>query len=247
MNSKRRVTVCCHASGAASVRQCRAKGLLTIRMDAPSGRATLCRRSANHLYGGSAVKHKIILYALGAVLLNTTTNADAGLGNLWKRQTQCGDCCPPGDCCATECCNTRCVAECKSVTVTKDCWQTECEQVCIPPVTLPCCKCLFGKGSGSGGCGACGQSGCGGCGSGGAPGRPPECCRQSILQRIFGKCAGCRTRCINTLKKHEYDCEETVVEWKCVNGGSCGTESYCEPACSAPASCAPACSAPVGP
>lgn len=197
------------------------------------------------------MKHRILLYALGAVLLTSTTNAYAGLGNLWKRQAECGDCCPPTDCCATECCDTRCVAECKSVTVKKHCWKTECEQVCIPPVTLPCCKCLFGKGSDCGnGCGhGCGTDGCGGCGSGCGSCGPKDCCKQSILQRIFGKCAGCRTRCVNTLKKHEYECEETVVEWKCVNGDCCGTESCCEPACAAPAccapvGCAPACNAP---
>lgn len=182
-----------------------------------------------------------------AMLAAVSAPASAGLRDWCRRDAECGDGC------TSQCCPTMCVPECKSVTVKKHCWNTECEQVCIPPVTLPCCKCLFG-GKANGGCcdSGCGGDGCGGCGSGCSK----RCCKNSLLQRLFSRCAGCRTRCVTRLKKHEYECEKTVVEWKCVPCGGCGdgcgtgccdTGACCEPGCCAPPRCAaPACCAPGG-
>lgn len=174
------------------------------------------------------MKYPRIQIVAFAIVTAASAIAPAGLIELCSRG--CSD-----NCCAEQaCCATKCVPEYKSVKVKKHCWQTECEEVCIPPVTLPCCKCLF-KGA------FCRRGKCQGCADGCSSGdccgsgcRNNECCRNSLLQRMFSCCAGCRTRCVNRLKKHEYECEETAVEWKCVRTGCCDQGACCEPDCCAP-------------
>ena len=173
------------------------------------------------------MRYVITNTAVLAVMLIPHINIEAGdfCGS------QCGDYCRADQCC------TRCVPECKSVTVKKHCWQTECEEVCIPPVKLPCCKCLFG-GKNNGCNNGCCDNSCGGCGNG----CDSDCCKNSFLQRLFARCAGCRTRCVSKLKKHEYECEKNVIEWKCVKSGGC-----CDSSCTTGACCEPQCCAPFTP
>lgn len=190
------------------------------------------------------MKSIIIKGVILALLLATPSASNGGLRDYFSKRDKCDTEC--GDYCGAQPCPTKCVPECKTVVVEKHCWQTECEQVCIPPVTLPCCKCLFKGKCNGGGCSECGDRGCcdSGCGSCGAD-CSQDCCRNSLLQRLFSKCAGCRTRCVTRLKKHEYECEETKVEWHCVpcggccDSGCCDTGACCEPECAAPACCAP--------
>lgn len=168
------------------------------------------------------------------LLVAVPSVATAGSG-LCRKSSRCGD-----YCCA-ERCEKKCVGECKSVTETKHCWNTECDEVCVPPVRLPCCKCLLKGMCGKGKCGSCcscGDSGC--CDSNSC--RQDPCCREGLLHRLFSKCAGCRIRCVSRLKKHEYDCEKNVIEWKVACGGGCCSNDCCETG----AHCAPACCAPDG-
>lgn len=172
--------------------------------------------------------------AVFALTIAAGSMANAGLG-FCSSSSNCGDYCGP------ESCQPRCVGECKSVDVKKHCWKTECEQVAVPPVRLPCCKCflkglcLKNKACSCCGCGGQGCSGCSTC-------QQESCCRNGLLQRLFSKCAGCRVRCVNRLKKHEYECEKNVIEWKtayggCAAGGGCEVGSVCDPQCSAPGGC----------
>ena len=174
------------------------------------------------------MKYRMIQVAMLAIMVAAPSIASAGLM----------DCLKGGGCCAEKvtCC-TKCVPEYKTEKVKKHCWCTECDEVCIPPVTLPCCKSMFGKLCGRGKCGGCSDGSCGSCGSC----CETKCCNNGLLKKLFGCCAGCRTRCVSKLKKHEYECEKCVVEWKCVrcgccDNGCCETGACCEPQC-----CAPAC------
>lgn len=153
-----------------------------------------------------------------AVLL---TASQVSMAGLWRHSSGCSanDSSACGD--ARACCKT-CVGECKSVTVKKQCWTTECEDVCIPPVQLPCCLCLFQGNrhrckSGD----ACCQPGCtDGCTTSCSSSKA-DCCRNSLLRRMFAKCAGCRVRSVSRLKSEEYECQENVVEWKAEFCGPC--------------------------
>lgn len=119
-----------------------------------------------------------------------------------------------------------CCPECKTVKEEKQCWQTECETICVPPVTLPCCGCLFsGRCCGSGcecrsSC-SCGDAGCPICS------RQSACCKNSLLRKVFGKFCCCQARCVKKLKPHKYECEKTEVEWKVVCPDSCNCCDSC--------------------
>lgn len=168
--------------------------------------------------------HPLRHTALVLLTLALPAAASAGSGPCSDGCAQVGDYCCPQPGCRT------CVPECRTVKETRHCWCTECEEICIPPVQLPCCRCLFG-GAAANGCnagGGCCESGCTGCPSC----CQRDCCKDGLLQRLFRRCAGCRTRCVKVLKKHEYDCQTTDVEWKvqcCGTGGCCDTGACCAP------------------
>ncbi|MEZ6129426.1 MAG: hypothetical protein R3C59_12150 [Planctomycetaceae bacterium] len=183
------------------------------------------------------MKHFLTYAVLSTVLTSIPSATTAG---LWSRQADCEEprccaetcsdgsccgsigcdgtaCCDSGHCCRSEC--KTCKGECKSIKVKKYCWQTECEDVCIPPVQLPCCRCLF-----KGKCRGCCDAGAGGCSSGctGCPTcQPAPCCQNGLLKKLFGRCAGCRVRCVSRLKAEDYECEKNVMEWSVVSCGDC--------------------------
>ncbi|MCA9083273.1 MAG: hypothetical protein KDA81_04415 [Planctomycetaceae bacterium] len=165
------------------------------------------------------------LLIAAALVLLIQHNSQAGLGF----HTSCSDRC-------TESCQMMCVPECKVEKVEKHCWQTECDTVTVPPVTLPCCKCLLhgrkkcccNRGCSDGSCTGCCES------------SKNNCCKNSLLRKVFGKFACCDVKCVTKLKPHKYECEECVVDWKLVSAGSCGCcsscgdTSLCPPSCGAP-------------
>ncbi|HIK94645.1 MAG TPA: hypothetical protein EYG03_22090 [Planctomycetes bacterium] len=113
-----------------------------------------------------------------------------------------------------------CQAECKIVKVTRHCFETECKPICIPPVTLPCCrlKKLFG-GAGNDEC------------------SDDACRRNGLLHRLCSKLTAGRIRHVNTYSKKEYECgTKCVCEWKvvcrgagCCELGCCNDGSLCTP------------------
>lgn len=142
------------------------------------------------------------------------TQVEAGLFSFCR--SSCGE--NSGRCCEPEC---------TSVTVKKKCWETECEEVVIPPVCLPSCRDILrnmcpsksccGAGSCGSGSGSCGQGSCceAGCSTESSPCHlPGKSCGTGLLAKIFGKHAKCRVRCVNRLKSDTYESEETKVEWK---------------------------------
>lgn len=168
---------------------------------------------------------------LTAMLCIYQSSAPAG---ICKLGSSCGDCGQKSRCPSDYCC----VPECKSEKVMRSCYETDCEAVVIPPVTLPCCKCslkkLFRKGG-------CSEGGCGSCDNG--------CCNDSLLHKLCSKFTKCRVRCVNTYSKKEYERgTKCVCEWKAVCKSSCGTtgcgttpcsetEAQCEPECCVPSGC----------
>ncbi len=117
-------------------------------------------------------------------------------------------------------CRLTCQPECKVVKVTRYCFETQCKPICIPPVTLPCCrlKRLFG-GSGNDECGDDG------------------CHRNGLMQKLCSKLTAGRIRYVNTYSKKEYECgTKCVCEWKvvcrgagCCEQGCCDTGTLCTP------------------
>jgi hypothetical protein len=128
---------------------------------------------------------------------------------------ECGPCTSPG--CA-ESCSLCCQQECKTEKLKRHCYKTECKPICIPPVTLPCCRLsrCFG-GSASDGC--CDD----------------DCRNSGLLQKLCSKLTACRIRHVNTYKKVEYDCgTKCVCKWKvvpcaagCCDQGCCETGAHC--------------------
>jgi len=121
---------------------------------------------------------------------------------------ECGPCTPDG---FTDSCRLYCQPECKTVKVTRHCFETECKPICIPPVTLPCCglKKFFG-GSGTDAC----------CDDG--------CHKNGLMQKLCSKLTAGRIRHVNTYSKKEYECgTKCVCEWKVV----CGGAGCCEQGC----------------
>lgn len=164
-----------------------------------------------------------------AILL--VSGSQVSMAGLWRHSSGCTANDSVACDCGQTCCKT-CVGKCKSVTVKKQCWITECEDVCIPPVQLPCCLCLFQTNRQSCRSGdACSEPGCAdqcrtGCSG---TGTTRSCCRNSFLRRVFAKCAGCRVRSVNRLKSEEYECQENVMEWKAEFCGPC--ERCCGDGC----------------
>lgn len=134
-------------------------------------------------------------------------HAEAGLFSFCR--SNCGE--------STERC---CVPECKSVKVTKKCWKTECDEVVIPPVSIPSCRDILRNmrpGKGCCGSGSCGQGDCCevGCSTKSSPcSLPKKSCGEGLLARLFSKHAKCGTRTVNKLKSDSYETEETEVSWK---------------------------------
>lgn len=110
-----------------------------------------------------------------------------------------------------ESCRLCCQPEYKTEKIKRHCYQTQCKAVCIPPITLPCCRlsrCF--RGVAADGC--CDD----------------DCCNSGLLQKLCSRLTTCRIRHVNTYKKVEYECgTKCVCEWKAVPcaTGCCEQES----------------------
>ena len=130
---------------------------------------------------------------------------------------ECGPCTSPGYAASWSQC---CQPEYKTEKIKRHCYKTECKAICIPPVTLPCCRLsrCFG-GSVSDGC--CDD----------------DCRSSGLLQKLCSKLTACRIRHVNTYKKVEYECgTKCVCEWKvvssavgCCDQGCTDTGAHCTP------------------
>lgn len=165
---------------------------------------------------------------LAAFLCAVSSVTQAGLCN---GRSSSSDYCP-ADCCEASSCDYDCVCESKLEPVKRRCWETKCEPVVVPAVTLPCCKCrlrkLFRRNRGDKGCASCGNG----------------CCKNGFMSRLCSRFTKGRVRCVNTYKEKEYECgTQCVCEWKavrragCGSGGCCELGSYCEAADCAPGGC----------
>lgn len=147
-----------------------------------------------------------------------------------------------GEGCCSSCEPARlcCQNEVKTVTVKKHCYEVECEDICIPPVTLPKCslwgnKCCDRSDCCSDGCG-CGTEGCqDSCGESCGPKSP------GWLQKLCSTLTACRIRQVNRMKKKEYEVEECVCEWSVVCLPNSGCAKGCADDCGPPASCCAPC------
>lgn len=148
--------------------------------------------------------------------------------------------------CNKECCfscePTRlcCQGEVKTVTVKKHCYEVECEDICIPPVTLPKCRLWANECCDSSDC-CC--DGCG-CATEGCQNTCGETCGSKSpgwLQKLCSKLTACRIRSVNRMKKKEYEVEECVYEWTvtCMPNPGCG--KGCADNCGSPPSCCAPC------
>ena len=124
------------------------------------------------------------------------------------------DCVPSATSCCADSCRLRCQPQCRTEPITRQCFETECKPVCIPPVRLPCCslKRLFNKADRDG----CVDNGC---------------CNDGLMHKLCSKLTACRIRHVNTYSKKEYECgTKCVCEWKvvcCSEQGCCETGAHC--------------------
>ena len=170
-----------------------------------------------------------VAVAFVVALTDVPALADRGAG----KPNGCGETCC-GSCEPTVLC---CRAEAKTVKVRKQCYEVECEYVCIPPVSLPTCS-LFGGDN----CAARNRcdSPCGGCGTEGCESCSQRDSEPGLLRRFCSLFTDCRIRKVRKLKKKESEVERCVCEWSvmCMQSPGCGKCSY--DGCCAPASaCAP--------
>lgn len=128
---------------------------------------------------------------------------------------ECGPCTLPG---CSDSCRLCCQPEYKTEKVKRHCFQTECKPICIPPVTLPCCRlssCFRRAGDGS----CCDD----------------DCRNIGLLQKLCSRLTACRIQHVNTYKKVEYDCgTKCVCKWNvvpcaagCCDQGCCDTGAHC--------------------
>lgn len=167
---------------------------------------------------------------------------------------QCGHCKPEncGDA-RTDCCQPTCLicqAHVTTEKITRQCFETDCKYVCVPPVKLPfgngclprLCSGIHGDDCGPA-CGGCGGQGCAEC-SGVCT--SDGCNSDGLLTRLCSRFAEGRIRAVRSYTKKEYDCgEKCVVTWKvvCAPINSCGDYAKsCGEACRAPSSCCAPCS-----
>ena len=85
-------------------------------------------------------------------------------------------------------CHNTCTLSVEKGKVTRECYDVECKQICIPRVTFPWQKKAC--------CGGCGGKGCGDCKEG--------CCAART-------CAKAKT--VRVLKKYEYECSHCKYQW----------------------------------
>ena len=138
------------------------------------------------------------ILGLLVIAISMARPATAGLlDGLFSKNSKPSGCC---DTCVPQPCY-ECCPEFKTETVTKHCWEIECERICVPRV-----RCPFKKLFSFGGCKSCG--GCGGCTEG--------CCEQV--------CCCADVRVVRRLVKKEYECEECVVEWHVACKPPCCTD-----------------------
>ncbi len=173
--------------------------------------------------------HCCVMTTLVLALTNVPALADCGAG----KPDGCGETCW-GTC---EPMWLFCRAQVKTVKVRKECYEVECEYVCIPPVSLPTCS-LFG-GDGCKNTNRC-NGACGGCGTEGCESCAERDCGPGLLGRICSVFTDCRIRKVSRLKKKESEVEDYVCEWSVVCMQSAGCGKCCYDSSCAPASvCAP--------
>ena len=154
---------------------------------------------------------------LGIVFLLTPVASLVAQTGQQVTPASCDDtCCGKGgnNCSSSCCCDVVCCPKRVTKEVKKHCWLVEPKYVCIPGFHFPWERYRASDPNCGDGC-DCASASC-----------APVCGR---------------VRCVNTLEKHEYQCEKCGYEWnvKCVRpSNQCGSCSDCDcPSCGQKSAC----------